>query len=93
MALTIKNDETETLCRELAQLSGETITTAITVAARERLERLRLVGSEHVRAERILALGRGIAPAMRGAPGSSAAIGSSATLEIADLYDENGLPA
>lgn len=87
MAITIKNDETETLCRELAQVSGETITTAITVAARERLERLRLDGSEHDRAERILALGRAIAPAMRGASGSSA------VLDISDLYDEHGLPA
>jgi antitoxin VapB len=41
MALTIKNEETERLARELAKLTGETLTAAITVALRERLDRLR----------------------------------------------------
>ena len=41
MSLNIKNDETCRLARELAQLTGESMTGAITVALRERLERER----------------------------------------------------
>ena len=39
MGLNIKNDETCRLARELAQLTGESMTGAITVALQERLER------------------------------------------------------
>ncbi len=39
MSLNIKNEETCRLARELALLTGETKTEAITVALRERLER------------------------------------------------------
>lgn len=39
MGLNIKNPETERLARELARLTGETVTMAITVALKERLER------------------------------------------------------
>lgn len=41
MALSIRNPKAETLARELAAKSGETITQAITHALEERLERLR----------------------------------------------------
>ena len=41
MALNIKDPRTDTLARELAQTTGETITEAVTVAVKERLERLR----------------------------------------------------
>jgi antitoxin VapB len=41
MALNIKDDRADRLVRELAAETGETITTAVTVAVRERLERLR----------------------------------------------------
>ena len=41
MSLNIKNEETHRLARELAQLTGETMTGAITVAIRDRLERER----------------------------------------------------
>lgn len=40
MSLNIKDPEADTLVRELAQTTGETITQAVTVAVRERLERL-----------------------------------------------------
>jgi antitoxin VapB len=40
MSLNIKNDEAERLARELASATGETVTRAITVAVRERLDRL-----------------------------------------------------
>jgi antitoxin VapB len=41
MALNIKDNQTDRLVRELAAETGETITTAVIVAVRERLERLR----------------------------------------------------
>ena len=39
MALNLKNEETERLARELAHRTGESLTTAITLAIKERLER------------------------------------------------------
>lgn len=42
MSLNIKNDQTHELARELASLTGESLTEAVTVAVRERLERLRI---------------------------------------------------
>jgi antitoxin VapB len=41
VALNIKDDGADRLARELAAETGESITTAVTVAVRERLERLR----------------------------------------------------
>ena len=38
--LNIKDPEADRLARELARLTGETITRAVTVAVRERLERV-----------------------------------------------------
>ena len=39
MALSLKNQETERLARELARQTGENLTTAVTLAIKERLER------------------------------------------------------
>lgn len=39
MALSIKNEEADKLARELAQLTGESLTEAVLQALRERLER------------------------------------------------------
>lgn len=41
MALNIKDEGADRLVRELAAETGESLTTAVTVAVRERLERLR----------------------------------------------------
>jgi antitoxin VapB len=41
MGLNIKNAETHRLIRELAELTGESMTTAVTVAVRDRLARVR----------------------------------------------------
>ncbi|HEX4308427.1 MAG TPA: type II toxin-antitoxin system VapB family antitoxin [Acidobacteriaceae bacterium] len=41
MSLNIKNEETHTLARELAAITGESITGAVTESLRERLERVR----------------------------------------------------
>jgi antitoxin VapB len=42
MALSIKNDETERLARQVASETGESLTEAIQTALRERWERLKL---------------------------------------------------
>ena len=78
MSLNIKNEETQRLGRELAQLTGETMTGAITVALRERLEREK-------RLRRMRVISKRVAKLLR--PGPSA-------VEHGDfLYDERGLPA
>ena len=82
MAINIKNDETERLTRELTELTGEGVTTAVTVAVRERLARVRQTEvTTEQRVVKILELGRQIAAALGPNP-----------MQIADLYDENGLP-
>jgi antitoxin VapB len=39
MALSIKDEETDRLAREVAQKNGETVTMAVKIALKERLER------------------------------------------------------
>lgn len=41
MAINIKNEKTQKLAKELAKLTGESMTAAITEAVRERLDRMR----------------------------------------------------
>ncbi len=84
MSLNIKNEETYELVRELAALTGETQTRAVTVAVRERLERVRHVHEAGL-ADRLLAIGRDTAPRLR-EPFRTADHGDL-------LYDERGLPA
>jgi len=82
MALNIKNVDAERVSRQLSELTGESITTAVTVAVRERLARLESEPTSAVsRVERILAIGAETAPVLRASP-----------LTIEDLYDERGLP-
>ena len=57
MGLNIKNEETHRLARELSQLTGESMTEAVTEAVRERLDRLRHERSVGL-ADRLLAIGR-----------------------------------
>ena len=84
MSLNIKNDETCRLARELAQLTGESMTGAITTALRERLERERHASSVEARAKKIHAIAERCARNLK--PGPSA-------VEHGDLlYDERGLP-
>ena len=40
MSLNIKNEETHRLAAQLAELAGETMTSAVTTAIQERIERL-----------------------------------------------------
>ena len=84
MSLSIKNDETCRLAGELARLTGETKTGAITIALRERLDRERRQRDVNVHVESLHAIGRRCAKLLR--PGPSA-------VEHGDyLYDERGLP-
>ena len=84
MSINIKNEETCRLASELAQLTGDTMTGAITVALRERLERERSERSAEARVQRLLAIGKRCASMLRDGPSS---------VEHGDfLYDERGLP-
>lgn len=84
MSLNIKNDETCRLASELANLTGETMTGAITVALRERLERELRSRSVEARMEKLREIGERCSKLLR--PGPSA-------VEHGDfLYDEHGLP-
>ena len=67
-----------------AALTGETQTMAVTIAVRERLDRIRHLGEAGL-ADRLLAIGRDTAPRLR-EPFRSAEHGDL-------LYDERGLPA
>lgn len=59
MALSLKDKETDRLAREVAALTGETLTDAVRQALAERLERERLRrGQPTGLAERLIALGR-----------------------------------
>jgi antitoxin VapB len=83
MAMNLKNPETERLVRELVAITNESITEAITVAVRERLERLNQ-DSDNGLAERLLAIGKDCAARLK-EPFRSADHGDL-------LYDERGLP-
>ena len=84
MSLNIKNDETCSLASELARLTGETMTGAITVALRERLEREQRKRGIASRAHKLRAIAERCAALMGPGP---------AAIEHGDLlYDEQGLP-
>jgi len=83
MSLNINNEETHRLVRELASLTGESMTTAIRVSVKERIERVgieRQIGL----ADRLLAIGKSAAPLWR-EPFRSTEHGDL-------LYGEDGLP-
>ena len=83
MSLNIKRDETHRLARELARLTGESVTAAVTAAVRERLDRVRR-GEAVGLADRLLAIGKDCAARLK-EPFRSADHGDL-------LYDERGLP-
>ena len=84
MSLNIKNVETCRLAAELAALTGETKTGAITVALRERLEREKRARDKEALVEDMLAFGERFAARLKPGPSS---------VEHGDfLYDERGLP-
>ena len=79
MSLNIKNEETHRLAQELAAMTGESLTAAVTEAVRERLERVKSKGM----AERIMKIAKASAALLKGK-----SLPDHAEL----LYDENGLP-
>jgi antitoxin VapB len=83
MSLNIKNDETHRLARELAEITGESVTAAVTEAVRERLVRLRQAGRPGL-ADRLLSIGRDCA---------SRLTDETRSIDHGELlYDERGLP-
>lgn len=83
MGLNIKSDEAHRLVKELAAVTGESLTEAVTEAVRERLERLRRERAKGL-ADRLLAIGRDCAAHLK-EPFRSVDHGDL-------LYDERGLP-
>ena len=84
MSLNITNEETCRLASELAQLTGETMTGAITVALKERLEREKRERSVEARLKEMRAIAERCAKLLRDGPSA---------VEHGDfLYDERGLP-
>lgn len=83
MALNIKNAETERLINELARVSGESKTAAVTAAVRERLAQLRAKEKAPL-AERLVAIGEDCAARL---DQKTRALDHDAL-----LYDRQGLP-
>jgi antitoxin VapB len=83
MSLNIKNEKTHRRARELARLTGESMTAAVDKAVQERLERVRNTKKGGL-AERLLKIGRECAAHMK-EPYRSIDHGEM-------LYDEKGLP-
>ena len=84
MSLNIKKEETCRLAAELARLTGETMTGAITVALHERLEREKRRRGVEARVRELRSIAERCAKLL--GPGPSA-------VEHGDLlYDERGLP-
>jgi antitoxin VapB len=83
MSLNIKNERTHKLIRQLARLTGESMTAAVEQSVRERLDRVRTRQGSGL-AERLLKIGKECAAHLK-EPYKSIDHG-----EL--LYDEKGLP-
>ncbi|MBV9991762.1 MAG: type II toxin-antitoxin system VapB family antitoxin [Alphaproteobacteria bacterium] len=80
MSLNIKSDEAHALARKLADHTGESMTTAVTEALRERLARIEKTGL----VDRLMEIGKEFSSRM-----------SKQTKKFdidKELYDKNGLP-
>jgi antitoxin VapB len=84
MSMNIKNEEAQRLAHKLSRLTGESLTTAVTVSVRERLERIQESQDCERLAARLVRIGKDCAKHLK-EPFRSA--------DHADLlYDERGLP-
>ena len=83
MGLNIKNEKTTRLARELADLTGESLTGAIDTALRERLARERIKRDLEMAEELVQRIRAKVDAGDRLRPGEDA---------TADLYDDRGLP-
>ena len=84
MSFNIKNPEAHRLAKQLSDLTGESLTAAVTEAIRERLERLQGARRGGNLVDRLLAIGRRTAAHMKAAMRSDE--------HAALLYDDQGLP-
>ncbi|HEV2136683.1 MAG TPA: type II toxin-antitoxin system VapB family antitoxin [Terracidiphilus sp.] len=85
MSLNIKNPETVKLAQELARENGETVTTAVTIALRERLERQREAATRESRVQWLERITKDTAAIMND--------GRTSKELMDELYDEEtGLP-
>jgi antitoxin VapB len=82
MSLNIKNEGTHRRAKQLAKMTGETMTEAVDRAIAERLERLRTRRNKRALVERLLEIGEHC---------SKLPVLDSRTPEEM-LYDEHGLP-
>ena len=83
MGLNIKNAKTVRLAKRLARLTGESISSAVTTALRERLDRMECQRGEGL-ADRLVAIGKDCAARLKD---------PYRTLDHGDLlYDESGRP-
>jgi antitoxin VapB len=83
MSMNIKNKETHQLTEELAKLTGESLTAAVTEAVRERLDRVRQSQGISL-ADQLLTIGKDCAAHLK-KPFRTIDHGKM-------LYDERGLP-
>jgi antitoxin VapB len=83
MSMNIKNKEAHQLTEELAKLTGESLTAAVTEAVRERLDRVRQAKGVNL-ADQLLAIGKDCAAHLK-KPFSTIDHGEM-------LYDDRGLP-
>ena len=81
MGLNIKNPEAHELAKELSEITGESMATAVIQAVRERIARVKRRGLS----DRLMAIAEECAERLKQSPGKM--------MEIDDLYDpETGLP-
>lgn len=83
MALSIKDEETDKLAREVARHTGESLTQAVTQALRERLARLKTRQASRTLAEELDEIARRCA---------SLPVQDRRSAEEIIGYDETGLP-
>jgi antitoxin VapB len=84
MALNSRTEQLTSWSRELASATGESITTAVTIAVRERLERVRDTAPAALRKQEIMRIARRAA--------SRPVLDRRSAEEIVG-YDDDGLPA
>lgn len=82
MGMNIKSDEAHALARRIASHTGESLTSAVVVALRERLDRIERERSVQEKIRRIDAILAKLPPVPPGV-----------TSDHSDLYDDDGLPA
>ena len=82
MGLNIKNEETYRLAQAVSKETGETMTDAVTIALKERLERLHKQRAKRNMARDLLEIGVRFSKLVKGKPFDHGEF----------LYDEKGLP-